>query len=203
MIKKQNLLIIVLIFCISLFLITNWSSFNKKINQIKDTSYNQPIDVSQNNEPKSLCESVKFTQPKAEEIEYNEVIKNDPLVKYLRFTLDKYTTNDFSPCDENCTIPGLYRGKHFEDTAYGDLQNYSSQILKSKFIVLETETSSFGGQSIVLMFKDSPDKLYYAQIYGEDDYFDLRGFSEYTPPKTIEEVQEIFINQLCSEDMEI
>ncbi len=36
MIKKQHILIIALIFCISLLIITNWSSFDKRKKQVKN-----------------------------------------------------------------------------------------------------------------------------------------------------------------------
>jgi hypothetical protein len=199
MIKNKKCIIsILLIIPIALFFIL------KQDKEKKIIYYDVPVKQIIEKDPLNPCLSIKFTKPSKGETEYNDYIKENLFVKYLRFTLNKYINNNFAPCDKDCSFPGLYNGKHFEDTAYQDLQIYSPEILASKFIVLETEIAVGGGQSIVLMFKDFPDKLYYAWIYGEDeDYLDLRGFSEYDSPKTIEEIQKIFINQICDKSMGI
>lgn len=214
MIKKQNILIIALIFCISLLIIINWSSFYKiknKITNITDIPLSNNLDNnvlnSKNNTKLSLCETMEFTEPSAEEIGYNKLIKKDPFVKYLKFTLNKFANNDYSALNKSDSLPGLFLNQHFEDTAYSDLEKYSKEILKGEFIVLETNIAVGGGSSIVLMFKDYPDKLYYAWVYGDkdknnNDYFDLRAFNEYTPQQSIENIQKIFINQLCGDSME-
>lgn len=214
MIKKQHILIITLIFCISLFIITNWSSFNKKQNQVKNitdtplsNNLNNDVLNSKDNTRLSLCETIRFTDPSIEEIEYTKAIKNDPFVQYLKFTLNKFADNDYSVLDESGSLPGLFLNQHFEDTAYSDLEKYNNEMLKGEFIILETDIAVGGGSSIILMFKDYPDKIYYAWIYRDkdeknNDYFDLRAFNEYNQSQNIEDVQKIFINQLCSDTLE-
>lgn len=211
MTKKQNILFAIVIFCFSLFLAFNWSHFFNKekdnAETIQNITYQDNLDninIEGNNAQKYPCKNIEFNIPSKEELDYNELIKEDPFVKYLRFTLNKFSDGDYIPCEDGCSVPGLFFSSHFEDSAYSELEQYDKEMLKSKFIVLQTDIAVGGGSSIVILFKEYPDWLYYAWVYSDsDDYFDLRDFHEYNLLKNIEDIQKIFINQICNEDMGI
>ncbi len=74
---------------------------------------------------------------------------------------------------------GTYQKKHCEDSAYNPMTgpaffSEDSNFLRSKFIVLQTDIAPGGGESIILMFKDKPDKIFYAWVYNRDNYYDYR-----------------------------
>lgn len=128
-----------------------------------------------------LCKEGSFAPPLEQEVAYDNEIRKNEFVQYLRKALDSSIAGD-----------------NF------DLTNYSDYI-KGKFIVLATSTAPGGGSSIILMFKDKPDKVFYAWVYDYlDGKYDLRGFMEYDLAKNeapnIQETQKSFINQLCDKD---
>lgn len=132
-----------------------------------------------------LCKGEYFVAPLEQEITYDNEIKKDEFVKYLREVLDKSVSGD-----------------NFDLVDYADY-------MKSKFIVLTIDIAPGGGASIVLIFKNRPDKVFYVWIYKYEDNsgYDLRGFTEYNLAKNeapnIEKTQKLFINQLCDKDFGI
>jgi hypothetical protein len=156
----------------------------------------------------TLCQTVPFNSPTATETNYNKSISEDPFVQYVRTALNDFLTNGYATCASGTCESGLLNDVHYPDGANFELQNISSDYLKSKFIVISTDVAPMGGKSIVLMFKDKPDKVFYAWVYdyrdssGHNQGFDLRGFLEYDLKSNgapdIETTQKMFIDQLCN-----
>lgn len=137
-----------------------------------------------------LCREGNFVAPLEQEIAFNESIKKDEFVQHLRKMLDNPEA-------------GIGLTTNFDNiTKYADY-------IKSKFIVLSTDIAAGGGESIVLMFKDRPDKVFYAWVYDykNNSGYDLRGFTEYSLAKNeapdIDETQKLFSSQLCDKDFGI
>jgi hypothetical protein len=178
----------------------------------------QVVDTSVLAEPKNddfviastsqmLCKVGSFTEPLDNEIEYGQEIIKDKFVHYLRRAINDFLNDDYIDSEFCNGSFGLYNGKHCADSAYDSnpILSYDNNFLRGKFIVLEADVAFGGGESIILMFKDKPDQLFYAWVYSDsDDYYDLRDFSEYSydAENSISpaEAQKIFINQLCSEE---
>jgi len=179
-----------------------------------------------------LCKAGTFTSPSSEEI--NHEIK-DKFALYLRTALNNWLSGKYGSATNpktsyECLHTGLLDGKQCPDGVYydanydpdgifeeGDYDNDLSKInqdyLKSQFIVLEEGPAATGGASILLIFKDKPDKVFYAWVYrylSEDDKiigFDLRALEEYDVTKngapSLAETQDMFINQLCNDNFGI
>ena len=136
-----------------------------------------------------LCATVQFTEPLKQEIDYNEEINKKGYIVYLRDTFNEMLIN-----------PKIYKSDEFilfPDTSY----------LQSKFIVLTTDYAPGGGYSVVLLFKDKPDRIFYAWVYefhSTKDYY-LRSFKEYDTDEnnspSVGKSQRIFINQICNDEM--
>ena len=136
-----------------------------------------------------LCATVQFTEPLQQEIDYSEEINKEGYIVYLRETFNEMLLN-----------PEIYKSDGlilFPDTSY----------LQSKFIVLSTDYAPGGGYSVVLLFKDKPDRFFYAWVYefhSSKDYY-LRSFKEYDTDEnnspSVGKSQRIFINQICNNEM--
>jgi len=171
-----------------------------------------------------LCKVGAFFSPLPDEVNFNKEVLQDKFVQYLRASLNNWLSGKYGSATNpktsyECPHTGLLDGKQCPDSAFdeGDYENGLSKInqdyLKSKFIVLQTDIAPGGGVSIILMFKDKPDKVFYAWVYryrGVDEVirgFDLRAFNEYdltgNDAPGVEETQKMFINQLCSDNFGI
>ena len=136
-----------------------------------------------------LCTEIQFTEPLQQEIDYNEDINKEGHIVYLRETFNEMLIN-----------PEIYKSDGlilFPDTSY----------LQSKFIVLNTDYAPGGGYSVVLLFKDKPDRIFYAWVYefhSTKDYY-LRSFKEYDTDEnnspSAGKCQRIFINQICNDEI--
>ena len=136
-----------------------------------------------------LCAAVQFTEPLQQEIDYSEEINKEGYIVYLRETFNEMLLN-----------PEIYKSDGlilFPDTSY----------LQSKFIVLSTDYAPGGGYSVVLLFKDKPDRIFYAWVYefhSSTEYY-LRSFKEYDTDEnnspSVGKSQRIFINQICNNEM--
>jgi len=181
-----------------------------------------------------LCKEGAFTSPSIQEVNYNKEIAQDKFVQYLRTAINNWLSGRYgsamNPKSSECSHYGLLDGKQCPDAVYydanydpdgifeeGDYDNDLSKIgldyLESKFIILQTDPEPRGGKSIVLMFKNKPDKIFYAWIYGylgENNKivgFDLRALNEYdlagNKAPSLGETQKVFINQLCNDSFGI
>lgn len=180
-----------------------------------------PIKVTVAHTNEELCKSGDFTTLLDEEIKFNQEISKDRFVQYLRIAFNnwlsgKYNSVPHPKTSYKCLHTGLLKGKQCPDDIFvesnydDDLFKINLDYLKSKFIVLQTDPAVGGGESIVFMFKDKPDKIFYAWVYryrGGNEVikgFDLRALKEYDLEKNeapnIMETQKIFINQLCSQE---
>ena len=208
--KKIVIFIIAILFMIAgLFAGSFWGDPPKGdnvINTFDTNSINPSVKITPN-KSEELCKKGSFSPLIQQELDYDKKIKQDEFVKYLRRSLDDYLSMNYESCPKSgCEHKGLYNGRHYEDSAYnpnGGLSVIDSAYLKSKFIVLETDIALGGGESILLMFKDAPDRVFYAWVYKySDDGYDLRMFTEYNLAEDetdIEEIRKIYINQLCDE----
>lgn len=172
-----------------------------------------------------LCQVGSFTAPLAEELDFYQEVSRDDFVKYLRVALDNFLSGKYGSATHprtsyKCLHTGLIEGVQCPDGTFDEegefkygLSKIDRTYLASKFIVLGTDVAVTGGESIVLLFKDRPDKVFNAWVYryrGEGDIirgFDLRAFDEFDLTKhnapDINETQEIFINQICSPELGI
>lgn len=115
----------------------------------------------------------------------------DPFVIALRRGLNGYLdgTNEGTD-DPETLINGL------GDMPSG-LKNFSQDYYRSKFVVLSIDNSIIGGKEMYVIFKDKPDKIFWAWVYdnhiedGLYDRYNLRGFAE--KPEMTEEVQTFLI----------
>lgn len=165
-----------------------------------------------------LCKDSSFTAPLAQEMDFYKKVSKDNFVKYLRLALNnflsgKYGTPTNPKTSYKCYDTGLIDGVQCPDGAFDDngytygLSKIDPTYLKSKFIVLQVDSAPMGGETIILLFKDKPDKVFGAWVYGysENRGFDLRAFSEYdlsqNEAQNIIETQKMFINQICSPDI--
>jgi hypothetical protein len=158
-----------------------------------------------------LCTVVSYEPLLPQEIEYGQLVAQDEFVLYLRRAVDDYLSGDFLPCDSTgCTHRGLVNGEHYADTAYdADLGDFSltgidSSSLSGKFIVVGTDIAPGGGESVLLLFKDRPDRIFHAWVY---DYgnggYDLRSFNPYEPgpnEPSLADTLTSLINQICDSD---
>lgn len=139
------------------------------------------------------------TAPSQDELTYSKQISQDPFVQYLRTAIDTYLDNTYT----HGKYAGLLNGAHSPDNAYNELKQIDGSYLKSKFIVLQTDIAPGGGESIVLLFKDTPDQVFYAWVYdyrndaNKNDGYDLRGFIPMTDGPDIKTTQQTYINQIC------
>ena len=156
------------------------------IGKIKGQSDSDQLKVFTTKE--ELCAAVQFTEPLQQEIDYNKDINNKGYIVYLRDTFNDMLIN-----------PEIYKDVLilFPDTSY----------LQSKFIVLTTDYAPGGGYSVVLLFKDKPDRIFYAWVYefhSSKDYY-LRSFKEYDTDEnnspSVGKCQRIFINQICNDEI--
>jgi len=166
-----------------------------------------PEEVPVLNARQELCNRINHTDPTAEEVKYNQEIAKDEFAGYLRRALDNFLGEKYINCGggDDCNNRGLFDNKQYPDSAYQDLQKINREYLSSKFIVLETDIALGGGESVVLLFKDKPDKLFCAWVY---DYknnrgYDLRTFEKCNKGYEIEKVQKTYINQLCNDEIGI
>lgn len=162
----------------------------------------------------NLCKSIKFTKPLEQEVKYNEEISQNNFIKYLRRSIDDFLNKEYENENKCSGYSGLYNGVHCADSVYdSDLEQVLStegtDVLRGKIIILQTDIAPGGGMSVIFMFKNKPDKIYYAWVYGkgkEDGYYDLRAIHEYTgegDSPSVFETQRVFINQICDEQMGI
>ena len=202
--------ILCLIFFVSFILVGCGSNLKDGLNTQNNIVNNKPRDVIKNIEKiiyhsnQDLCDSIEFTPLLDQEITYNKEIAKDEFVQYLRRTINDYLSNSYiSYNDSRCSFSGLFDDKHCEDSAYDYLAEFKDY-LDSKFIVLQTDIAPGGGSSLIIVFKNKPDKLFYAWVYGHGNgYFDLRGFQEHLSGEdetSIEDMQHVLVNQICSED---
>ena len=157
------------------------------IGKVKGESDSDQLKVFTTKE--ELCAAVQFTVPLQQEIDYNEDINKEGYIVYLRETFNEMLIN-----------PEIYKSDGlilFPDTSY----------LQSKFIVLSTNYAPGGGYSVVLLFKDKPDRFFYAWVYefhSSIGYY-LRSFKEYDTDEnnspSVGKSQRIFINQICNDGM--
>lgn len=113
---------------------------------------------------KEAVKEAEFTKEQLEQ--YYKVYKN-PFVKHVRKAL-------------NSCLDGDCKG-------YATLGQETEQYLeyfKSKFVVLSINKALMGGQDMIIIFQDKPDKVFYAWVYklaGEEDEdtYELRVFQEY------------------------
>lgn len=207
---KENWFKLIIVLCLILIALTYvYVQFNESVKLSLDDNFNlatTTINTKLASLNNNICEIETFTPPLTSEITYNNKIKKDEFVGYLRRSLDDFLSSQYVPCvTASCSV-GLSNGIHYADSVYNDVARVDPAYLRSKFIVLSTDVAPGGGESIVLMFKDRPDKMFYAWVYGREgqDYFDLRGFSIYDPLKndapSIKDTQKIFINQLCNDE---
>lgn len=203
---KENWFKLIIALCFILIVLTYiYSQFNKLIKSSLDDNLNlatTTIDTKLTNLNDDICKTATFTPPLASEITFNNQIKQDEFIKYLRRSIDDFLSSQYIPCVSSSCINGLIDGTHYADSAYSDLGRIDPAYLRSNFIVLSTDIAPGGGESIVLMFKNKPDKMFYAWVYGYNGEisFDLRGFSIYEGAPSVKEVQKMFINQLCGDD---
>ncbi len=148
-----------------------------------------------------LCSSLSPQDPSPEENKINIQIKKDPFVKHLRKVLDAFLNGKTIPCqDSSC---------YSNDIAYYiESSEIDVEYLKGKFIVLQTDIAPGGGESIIVLFKDKPDQVFYVWVYGgkKGEKYDVRGFNEFgklsekrLSKSDLQDTQKIFVNQICSD----
>lgn len=177
----------------------------------KNISNPDDILLARTNE--ELCKPNAFTALLDQEVKFNQEIIEDKFIQHLRFAIDNFLNKKYESIEACGGYYGYYQGKYCEDSAYNPTTGpvfffEDNDFLRSKFIVLYADTASVGGMSINLMFKDKPDQIFCAWVYGRDDYYDLRGFYNYNheaaPNRedvpSPREAQKIFINQLCNQE---
>lgn len=218
--KKIILGLIVLFAIIAAVMI--WRTYKDASgNPVVVSSPTSGVSIAHTNE--ELCMSGDFTRLLDQEVTFNKEIIKDKFVQYLRSTLNNWLSGEYGTINkpklsDKCEYGGLLRGVQcpdavFTDASYG-IPEIGEEYLKSKFIVLQTDPAPGGGESIVLMFKNKPDKIFYAWVYRYYDKdpldpndihgFDLRALNEYglteNEAPSIEETQKMFINQLCNQE---
>lgn len=185
------------------------------------TNPTSSVSIAHTNE--ELCKSGDFTNLLDQEITFNKEIAENKFVQYLRTTLNnwiagKYGTINEPKFSDKCQYAGLLRGMQCPDSVFNsrnfDIPETPEEYFKSKFIVLETSRAPLGGESFFLIFKDKPDKVFYAWVYryyetdpvdpNDIHGFDFRGFLEQNLTESdIEEIQKKAINQLCNQEVGI
>lgn len=185
---KNKILITIIIILIVVFFYLFFIQNNTKEN-IEYQQTNQNNNVISKEE---LCVQENFTTPSEQELNFNNEIKKDEFVSHLRKSFDKFLNGNISEED---------------DFSFENNSEYTEYI-KSKFIVLSTDIAPGGGESIIILFKDKPDKVFYTWVYNDsENNYNLKSFNEYDIEKssksTIEEIQQTFINQICSKNFGI
>lgn len=131
-----------------------------------------------------ICKTLVFTKPLKSEIIFNNEIKKDKYVKYLRKAIDNFLSDEY-----------------ILNEAYENLVKIDPVYLKGKFIIISIDDSMFGGKDILLISKNKPDKIFLAWVYGngENEPLTLRNFEEVDGPPCISDIQKVVINQLCND----
>lgn len=205
-----------------LIMVIAFTFYNSKNTSIHTTPSTTPTPDITAYSKDELCKDWVFTSPSIQEVNFNKEMAQDRFVKYLRTALNNWLSGKYGSATHpktsyECPYTGLMYGKQCPDGAFdeGDYSSGLSKIdptyLKSKFIVLSADGAPGGGESIVLLFKDKPDKVFYAWVYRyRDDNdvikgFDLRALDEYDLSKneapSVTETQKMFTNQICSPDI--
>ncbi len=109
-----------------------------------------------------LCQKGAYTAPSQDEISYNQSIGEDPYVQYVRTAIKDFISNTYATGGQ---YSGFIDGAHYPDSAYGQLAATDKIYLHSKFIVLSEDTAPGGGKMVWLVFKNKPDKVFYAWVY--------------------------------------
>ncbi len=217
--KKITLGIIAVLLLGITFLIYSITQLENKVSLLSKTKGATDVQSQQSNtlinnvahSREELCLPGSYSPPTVAELSFDKRVAQDGFVTYLRQSLNAYLAKSYAACSAaNCPL-GLLDGVHYPDSAVSELDALPPEYkdyLQSKFVVLSTDIAPGGGESIVIIFKDKPDILFYAWVYGYHGHgFDLRGFSVYDPAKngapSILETQKTYIDQLCNEALGI
>lgn len=210
--KKYFILLTLLVIVSLTFLIARKNQQKPFSAVVAGSTLQQIVTPAPATSQETLCKNNAFTAPLPSEITTNRLMAEDPYVQYLRTAINGYINSSYTTGGE---YNGLVDGVHHEDSVsvFGEIERIGEDYLKSKFIVLETDPAPFGGESIVLIFKDKPDQVFYAWVYdytdgkGHHQGYDLRGFSVYDAAENgapdIQTTQKTYINQICDPDFGI
>lgn len=153
-----------------------------------------------------LCKEVPFTAPTKDEIDLEKKVSQNKFVRYLRKSIDAFLNQSYISCEEDCLANELL-GPHYQDSAYDFKLGPAFQdtdYIKGRFILLEASGSIGGGMGLFILFKERPDKIFEAWVYGHDDSdkYDLRMFKEHElkEGQSMSEIQKAVINQICNQE---
>lgn len=96
-----------------------------------------------------------------------EHIYKNIFIEKIRIDLDNYLNGDNEIEAVDFDPNTLYYEKC-------GLPNFDKEIFKNKFIVLDVDINPMGGITTYFIFKNQPDKLYTAWVYGHDSSDDQR-----------------------------
>jgi hypothetical protein len=171
-----------------------------KLNSIVQQAIIPPLATSQ----ETLCKAGTFTTPSPNEISHNQSMSEDVYVQYVRTAINYYLNNDYST---GAKYNGLVDGVHNPDSAYTEFEAIDEDYLRSKFIVIATDTAPGGGEEIDLIFKDKPNQVFSASVNDYTDStghihgFNLGDFSVYDSASNgaldMQTIQQAYINQIC------
>lgn len=142
-----------------------------------------------------LCNSLPHKNPPEELIkEYRKNLQS-PFIKHIRKSLNLFLSNTDKSCSERDCF-------HSRLQAYNDLEKIETEYLKSKFVILNDDIALFGGESMLILFEDKPDQIFYVWVYDfKDGTYDLRGFEKYKfedANLNIQQIQKDFVDIICS-----
>lgn len=121
-------------------------------------------------------ESNVLTNVDPKEVEEYEMVYKNPYVVYLRRAIDSYSAGDWK---SNGISEAAVTGIEMDGITSG-LDSFDKEYFKSKFWVATIDSSVAGGKDIQIIFKDRPDKMFYAWVYKlntDGEEFELRGFN--------------------------
>ncbi|MCX6717295.1 MAG: hypothetical protein NTU76_01295 [Candidatus Taylorbacteria bacterium] len=189
----------------------NIPRFSDKLEEQETTIHNGIIELQQKegleeehgvyHTKEELCRSLSPQNPLPNELKFKTQIKRDPFIKHLRKVLDAFLNGKTISCQGSSC--------YSNDIAYYiESSEIDAEYLKGQFIVLQTDIAPGGGESIIILFKDKPDQVFYVWVYGGkigEDY-DVRGFNEFgklsnkrLSDSDIQDAQKTFVNQICSD----
>jgi len=103
---------------------------------------------------------------------YYKIYEN-PMVKYIRTTLNAYLQGD-----PQSIIPQLTKEKNEDANYIYGLDSFDKEYYNSKFVVILKEDYPYGGNQFTILFQDKSDRFFTAWIYEKPDKtYELRGFS--------------------------
>lgn len=104
----------------------------------------------------------------SEQLQHYYLVYKNADVRYLRSLFDSYISDSGPAAHER-----------------QQLNKWSQDYFRSKFIVLSRENNTFGGTLVTILFQDRPDKVFVAWVYPEANSktltlrkFDVSDFSE-------------------------